>query len=61
MKTRIHISLCALLFLVGAASAIAGSNADFEPHQLVCSVLPGGSIDDINATYGTSATPCRTV
>jgi len=57
VRTRYASALpLTLLLLTGATPAIVqgGEDVDFAPHELVCSLLPGGSIADINATYGTS-------
>lgn len=47
--------LYSLTLLAGVVpdSVRAGDESDFEPNQLVCSMLPGGNIEDVNATYGT--------
>jgi subtilisin family serine protease len=49
-----HAACLMLGVFMAMTPARARQGNDFVPHELVCSVNPGASIDSINARYGTS-------
>jgi subtilisin family serine protease len=53
LKIMIFVLIAAIL-VTAPSTAVAGTNGDFVPGEMVCQVLPGYTIDSIHTQYGTT-------